>query len=125
MNDLLDQATSWLDAQRAEHLSRLVTYVRGDQSVALPATMGNTTYEVQDDTGATAEAKATDFLISADQLVLGSEITLPVPGDRIRVTRGETVEVFEVMALGGAGHYRPCDPFGRLLRVHTKQVATE
>ena len=39
--------------------------------------------------------------------------------------RGERVLVFEVMDLGGTGHYRSCDPHGTTLRIHAKHVDTE
>ena len=125
MADLLGQAVAWLDGQRAAHLSRQVVYQRGDESVELAATLGSTTYEVADDFGATVEAKATDFIVAADALVLGGQAVKPQPGDRIRLPAGAKVLVFEVLDLGAAGHYRPCDPEGRMLRIHAKQVDEE
>ena len=122
MTDLLEQAAAWLDDQRVRHMSRLVTYSRGAESVELAATLGSTTYEVTDDAGATVQAKATDFIVSAEALVLAGEAVKPQPGDRIRVTSSGKVLVYEVLDLGGAGHYRPCDPGGRMLRIHAKQV---
>jgi len=120
--DLLGQAVGWLDGRRVAHMARTVTYVRGAESVDIAATLGNTRYEVTDDAGATVQAKATDFIVSANGLVLGNETVKPQPGDQIRVTSGEKVLVFEVLDLGGAGHHRPCDPGGRMLRIHAKQV---
>jgi len=123
--DLLEQGISWLDGVRAAHLSRLVTYERGGDSVQVAATLGSTTYETCDEAGATVEAKATDFVVSADALVLADQQVKPQPGDRIRVSAGEKMVVFEVLDLAGAGHYRPADPFGKALRIHAKQVAME
>jgi len=123
--DLLEQAASWLDDQRVRHMSRLVAYSSGADSVELAATLGSTTYEVTDDAGATVQTKATDFIVSADALVLGGEMVKPQPGDRIEVPAGDKVLVFEVMDLGGAGHYRPADPFGKAWRIHAKQVDEE
>lgn len=125
MADMLEQAAGWLDGQRVAHMSRTVSYVRGTESVAVAATLGSTSYEVTDDAGATVQAKVTDFIVSAEALVLGGQQVKPQPGDSIRVTRGEKVLVFEVMDLGGAGHYRPADPYGRALRIHAKQVDEE
>ena len=125
MADLLEQAASWLDDMRTKHMSRTAVYSRGVESVELSATLGSTTYEVMDESGATVQAKATDFIVSAGDLVLADECVVPQPGDRIRVTRGEQVLVFEVMDLGGTGHYRPCDPHGTALRIHAKQVDIE
>jgi len=123
--DLLEQGTAWLDGMRQAHLSRLVTYQRGIESVDIAATLGSTTYEVADDAGAIVQAKATDFIVSADPLVFGGAATRPQVGDRIRVTNGTKVLVFEVLDLGGAGHYRPSDPHGRMLRIHAKQIDEE
>ena len=125
MADLLEQGTAWLDGMRQAHLSRLVTYQRGIESVDIAATLGSTTYEVADDAGAIVQAKATDFIVSADPLVFGGAATRPQVGDRIRVTNGTKVLVFEVLDLGGAGHYRPSDPHGRMLRIHAKQIDEE
>jgi len=125
MADALEQGVSWLDGMRQTHLSRTVTYQRGVESVDVAATLGSTTYEVADEAGVIVQAKATDFIVSAEALVLGTAMTKPQIGDRIRVTSGTKVLVFEVLDLGGAGHYRPSDPHGRMLRIHAKQVDEE
>ena len=125
MADLLEQAASWLDDQRVRHMSRLVICSRGAESVEVAATLGSTTYEVTDDAGATVQAKATDFIVSADALVLGGETVKPQPGDRIQVPAGDKVLLFEVLDLGGAGHCRPADPYGKAWRIHAKQVDEE
>ena len=125
MTDLLQQACSWLDGMRQSHLSRTVTYQRGGDSVEIAATLGATTYEVADEAGATVQTKATDFIISAVALVLSGNVTKPRVGDRIRVDGGDKVLIFEVLDLGGAGHYRPSDPHGQTLRIHAKQIDEE
>ena len=125
MADMLEQGAAWLAGMLKQHASRSVTYVRGAESVELSATLGQTTYEVADEFGTTVEAKAMDFLVSAVDLVLAGAVALPEPGDQVRVTVGDEVHVFEVMDLGGAGHWRPSDPYGHTLRIHTKLVGTE
>jgi len=125
MTDLLEQAATWLDDMRVKHMSQTVTYARGAESVELAATFGRTTYEITDESGATVQAVATDFVVSAEAIVLGGEQVLPDPGDQIRVSAGGQTRVLEVMDLGGAGHYRPADPYGRMLRIHTKHVDTQ
>jgi len=122
---MLEQGAAWLDRMRVKHASRSVTYTRGAETVELSATLGQTTYEVADEFGTTVEAKATDFLITGAELVLAGQKAKPQPGDRIRVTVGDEVHVFEVMSLGAAGHWRPSDPYGHTLRIHTKLVDTE
>ena len=66
-----------------------------------------------------------DFIVAADDLVLGGVKATPQVGDRIRMAAGEQTLVFEVLDLAGSGHYRPADPYGTALRIHTKQVDTE
>ena len=122
MADLLQQAVDWLDSVRASHLSQTVTYQRGGESVQLAATLGSTGYETSDDFGAMVQARTTDFIVSADALVLDGQHATPQPGDRISVTAGAKLLVFEVLALPGGEHYRPADPHGRMLRIHTKRV---
>ncbi|MCC7409358.1 MAG: hypothetical protein IT442_14945 [Phycisphaeraceae bacterium] len=122
MRDLLAQGAAWLDQMRLAHLSQLVTYERGADSVELAATLGATSYEVTDDTGTTIQARGMDFIVSAGDLVMGGQITTPHIGDRILLTQGTTQRVFEVLDLAGIGHYRPCDPTGQMLRIHAKQI---
>jgi len=112
---------AWLDGMRNSHLSRQVTYQRGDDSVELAATLGGTPYEVSDESGVTVGARATDFIVSAEALALAGVVTLPQVGDRIRLPDGEKVLVFEVLDLAGGGHYLPMAG-GRMLRIHAKQV---
>lgn len=122
---MLESAVGWLGDMRSQHLSRTVTYVRGAESVELSATLGDTRYELTDDAGATVQAKATDFIVAADELMLGGAVAKPQIGDRIRLPAGAKVLVFEVLDLAGAGHYRPADPFGKALRIHAKQIDEE
>jgi len=118
MADLLQGASEWLDGMRKTHASRLVEYRRGGMSVWLSATFGQTEYELADDYGLTVTAVATDVIVSAADLVLAGQITRPQRGDRIVSDH----VVYEVMDLGGGGHYRPCDAYGTALRIHTKKV---
>ncbi|MCE5327892.1 MAG: hypothetical protein LLG01_15910 [Planctomycetaceae bacterium] len=118
MADLLGQAIEWLDSIRAAHLSRQVSYIRGGQSIEIAATLGSTRYDVVDDTGAVMQARSTDFIVSAAELVLGGQVVMPACGDRISLEG----KVFEVLALAGGTHWRQCDPLGRTIRIHAKQV---
>lgn len=121
MTDLFGNAAAWLDAQRVAHLSRRVTYRRGEDSVEIDATPGSTTYEVADEAGAVIGATATDFIISAGALVLDGQAVTPRPGDRI-VSNGA---VFEVLDLAGQGCWRWCGPHRTAMRIHAKEVGTE
>jgi len=120
--DMLQQAVDWLDGMRVAHLSRQVTYQRSSESVEIAATLGATTLEVTDEAGVTVRTQQTDFIVSAEALVLDGEKVTPQVGDRILVPGSGKTLVFEVLALAGGEHFRPCDPMGTALRIHAKQV---
>lgn len=125
MTDLLERGAAWLDQQRSRHLTRTVTYLRGTDSVDLPATIGQTTFEQADEYGALRRTQSRDYLISAADLVLAGTVEQPKAGDRIRETVGEQVFLYEVMAPGGEPPWRFSDPYRRTLRIHTKFVGME
>ena len=122
MTDLLEQASSWLDEQRIQYMSKLVSYHRGETSIDVLATIGRTVFEVDDGTGILEKIESRDFLIVAAQLAFGSEPTLPQQGDRIKEISGDKVYVYEVLAPGKEPCYRFSDQYRNTLRIHTKQV---
>jgi len=125
MSDLLGQGLSWLEDQRHQHLTRLVTYQRGGDEVELSATIGRTVFEQDDHAGGLTRIESRDFLIRAADLVLASEVTLPQPGDRIRESDSIATYTYEVMAPGSEPPWRYSDVNRLTFRIHTKQVATE
>ena len=125
MADLLESGSAWLDGMRKAHLSRPVTYCRGQESVEVQATIGRTVFEAADAYGVVERTESRDFLVLAADLVLGGEAVLPERGDRIRETDGAKVYVYEVMAPGKEPPSRWSDDYRRTLRIHTKHVATE
>ena len=125
MTDLLERGLAWLEHQRTRHMSRIVTYVRGDDRVDVAATIGKTTFEQADEYGVIHRTESRDFLVLTADLVLGGTVTLPRAGDRIRESAGDQVFVYEVLAPGGEPPWRYSDPYRRTLRIHTKHVGTE
>ena len=125
MTDLLGQGAAWLDGMRHRHMTRPVVYQRGALAVTIQATVGRTVFEVASAQGVVTQVERRDFLVRAQDLVLGSTVVLPAPGDRIRETRGGKVHVYEVMGAGNEKHFRPSDPDGLTLRIHTAEVAEE
>lgn len=121
MADLLEQAASWLGNQRKRFLSRPVTYCRGQQSLEIQATVGQTTFEIDDQYGAIEKWQSRDFLVVAADLVLGGMVVEPQRGDKI--TDGS--KVYEVLAPGKEDVFRLSDPYGATLRIHTKQIDSE
>lgn len=126
MPDLLEAGMDWLASQLKAHVSRLVVYQRDDEQVTVQATVGRTLLKLDDGEGGVVLVWTDrDFLISAADLVLGGSLTLPQRGDRIREPLGAVTRVFEVMAPGDEPPWRPSDPYGKVLRIHTKLVLTE
>jgi len=123
--DLLQQASDWLEEKRTQHASRVVAYVRGAQSVELLATIGKTTFEVDDGYGVLVRHESRDFLVLAADLVLDGAPVLPQRGDRVRETQGQQVFVYEVTAPGKEPCWRYSDPYRKTLRIHSTQVDTE
>ncbi|MCL4742276.1 MAG: hypothetical protein KJZ54_08740 [Phycisphaerales bacterium] len=125
MADLLEQGAAFLDDRRHTHLTRTVTYQRGADSVDLAATVGRTVFEQADESGFIRKVESRDFLVRRTELVIGGSETLPKAGDRIREPDGELTQVYEVMAPGGEPPFRWSDPYRKVLRIHTKHIATE
>lgn len=117
---ILTDGVDWLKGKREDHLSESVSYDHSGEVITIPATRGSTGYEVVDESGMASEARAVDFIVSADDLVFSTVVILPELGDKITVG----TDIFEVMGLGAGGHYRSSDPFGKMLRIHTKHVDT-
>ncbi len=126
MADLLQTGLDWLADQLKLHLSRSVVYQRGSEQVTVQATIGRTLLKLDDGYGGVGlEWTDRDFLIQTADLILGGSPRLPERGDLIRETAGAVTFVYEVMAPGQEPIWRWSDPYGKLLRIHTKQVKTE
>lgn len=135
MTDVLERGSAWLEDQRDRHMTRMVTYQRGGDSVELAATIGRTEFEQADDFGVIHKIESRDYLVLTADLVLAGVQTLPKSGDRIRETDlpapgggqagGAKTFVYEVMAPGNEPPFRYSDPYRRTLRVHSKHVVTE
>jgi hypothetical protein len=123
MADLLQKSSDWLEDMRTKHASRLVTYKRGAETIVVSATIGRTVFEIDDGVGVSTQYEARDFLILAQELVLGGEKTLPQRRDRIQETVGDQSIEYEVLAPGKEPCWRYSDPFRKTLRIHTKQVS--
>ena len=127
MADLLEHGARWLDEQRHEHLTQTVTYRRGEVSVELQATIGRTEHEVENGYGVLEKVETRDYIVRAEDLVLGGTAALPKRGDQIVELHGETELTYEVMAPGtrsGSSHFKYADTYRQSLRIHTKHVET-
>ena len=122
MPDLLEQSQEWLTSMNRIFRSRQVIYARGEQSEEVPALVGKTVFKVDKGYGLFERVEARDFLIEVSDL---EEFGEPERGDRIKDTLNGRVELFEVMAPGGEGHFRYSDPYRKSFRIHTKHIGTE
>jgi len=125
MADLLEQGAAFLDDRRHQHLTRAVTYERGAASVEVAVTVGRTVFEQADESGFIRKVESRDFLVRRTELILDGSEALPKAGDRVREADGEQVQIYEVMAPGGEPPFRYSDPYRKVLRIHTKHIATE
>jgi hypothetical protein len=125
MTDLLQQSSDWLENQRTRYAASPVEYVRGEQAVEILATVGKTTFEIDDGYGVLVRHESRDFLILAADLLIDGVAILPQRGDRIRETQGQRVFVYEVSAPGKEPCWRYSDPFRKTFRIHTKNIDTE
>lgn len=123
MGDMLQSGLGWLKDQLQEHVSRSVTYHRGNDQVSVQATLGRSLLKLDDGYGGIRmEWTDRDFLIPASALILGSTATIPERGDRIHELNETSTSMFEVMAYGGEPPWRYCDPHQHMLRIHTKFI---
>lgn len=125
MANLLAQGMAFLHAQRDEHMSSEVLFVRGAEEVAINATIGQTVFEETDRYGVVQRERSRDFIVLAADLVIDSQVVTPEKGDMIKETTGATVRTFEVMPFGDNPLWRWSDPHRTAVRIHTKHVRTE
>ena len=123
MTNLLQTGSDWLGDQLKAHAATEVLYVRGLEQVLVLATIGRTEFEIEDGSGVVERVQSRDYLIPAADLVLGGSQSLPEPGDQIHEAQEDRTFVYEVMAAGNEPCWRYSDPYRRVLRIHTKQVA--
>jgi hypothetical protein len=123
MANLLANATSVLARILRESASAEVTYFRGNDAVALNASIGRTDHELVDaDTGAMQRVVTRDFLFEASRLILAESGTRPLPGDQIHEQVGDETHVYQVLAVDGRNCWTFEGSHNLLLRVHTKLV---
>lgn len=121
MTNLIQSGVEWLNGQLKTNAGTEITYARGVDSVNLTAVRGTTRAETSDGEGnMTVRTVIDDWIIEAAELVLAGELTEPEDGDEIRLTEGEATYVYKVLPIAGEPCFRPSDPFGKRLRIHTK-----
>lgn len=125
MGDLLQTNVRWLANQRKLHMAHAVAYERDGNSVEVLATVGATPIDQVDEHGILHRIESRDYLITAEDLVLGGEHTEPKAGDRVREVIGERTHVYQVFATGDEPPWRWSGPDHVTFRIHTKHVGVE
>ena len=125
--NVLAAGAAWLATQLQSKAGTPVIYQRGNRKTALCATMGQTKLMLAQDVGAVRiEWTDKDFVIPRASLKVSGTLTLPREGDLIIHDDGAEKHTYEVLKYGGfEPHWRWCDPFRQLIRVHTKRIKTE
>ena len=114
---MIDNAVTFLAAQRHAHMTHAVLYCQGPAAVALNATVAQTLFAVDREIGVeTIESR--DYLIRSSDLA-----SHPQAGDRIRETVNGVEQVFEVSAPGDQDAWRWSGPGNLAYRVHTKRIS--
>ncbi len=123
MADLLTKGVAWMAGKLKASASRLAVYSRGTASVTLSITLGHTLLRTADDQGGeTLGWTDADIILTAADLVLNGQPTVPVLGDRIAIPFGLQTWTFEILPMGGEQPWRWCDGSHTLLRVHLKKI---
>lgn len=123
--NILAKASNWLERTRTRHATSPVRYLRGEESVEVPASIGKTVFRLDREYGVTERIESRDYLILVEDLVLDGTRTIPRSGDRIQEVDGDKLHLYEVMAPGGEPHYRFSDSYRLTYRIHTKFLRTE
>lgn len=122
MADMLASGATWLSSQRRAHMSSNVTYRRGVSSVTVPATRGKTDETLQDGYGVLTHVMASDFIISASDLVLSSVRVEPQRGDTIEYLAADgSTHVYRVEPITGEECWSWNDPYHNDYRIHAKR----
>ncbi len=123
MGDLIESGVGWLKDKLKAHASRQVVYRRGTSQTSVQAVVGRSLLKLDDGYGGVRVTWTDrDFVIAAQDLILGGNVTLPQRGDRIEQTIDGVTHVFEVAAPGGEPEWRWSDPHQIMLRIHTVKL---
>jgi hypothetical protein len=125
MPDMLASGSAWLDTVCKEQISQTIVIEHGAATSGnVSATVGATLVGFDLGNGIVQSWQTTDFLIKADDFVVGSVETLPCLGMRInRTISGNDVQ-FEVLNADDGRCYRYSDDATRtMLRVHTREIS--
>jgi len=126
MSDLFSTAAEWIaDVMADSGMSGTVTYARGEDTVDVAATKGETLFEIDTGGAAIQTYHALDFIVRTSELVFDGEAVTPESGDTITETDGDVTRTFRVSVPGSEQCFRYTDPHRKGIRIHTKEIASE
>ena len=97
-----------------------ITYTRGGDSGSLSVTVGKTEWPVVDTSGVQVAFETRDYMIAAEDLVVGGDTILPRRDDVIVETVGGRTFTYRVIDGDGIPPYKFSDVDKTALRIHTK-----
>lgn len=119
MANLLKRGERWLADKQTKLTSETVTYVVSVASVGVSATIGRSTFDVEDVNGLQISVETIDFIIPFDELVIDGLAYEPQPGNRVEWDGRR----YEVSSPGpGLPHWKWDGEFRSRYRIHTKFV---
>ena len=121
MADLLASGASWLADRLAASAGRTVRYVRGQTTVNITATVGQSLFEAAGQNGVMERWESRDFVIKTGSFPLG----VPERHDRVIDTQGGADVTYEVAAPRGVPVWRYGDGFRATMRIHAKAIADD
>jgi len=121
MPTLMERGLSQLGRRLQTAAGGAIQWTVGRVNLRGNAVFGRSEYQI--DSGSDVRILHTDrdFIVTRADFVIGGAPVEPVPGQKI--VDLATLEVFELMPLGSAPCYRPCDPYGKIIRLHAKKIA--
>jgi hypothetical protein len=128
MGDLLAVGASWQAGKLKSGVSRLVRITRGSETIEVPATLGETEFQIDEDGGVRIAHSDRTFLITATDYVFGGQVVAPQTGDLITDTveapSGEST--FQALhPAGGSEQPYKYDRYGVQLSIYMKRTATD
>ena len=119
MSDLLASGAAWLADQLAAGAAKSVRYQRGVDYGTVSATIGNSRFESQGQSGVLETWESRDYIIKAGTLPFGE----PLRHDKIIETISGVDVTYEVTSPRGVPVFHYGDPFRQTVRVHAIATA--
>lgn len=126
MPNLLQTGAKWLAGQIQAQASVMAYFVRGEDFICIPVTLGSQLLRTSDNKGnVKTERTERDFIVTAELLTFDDGVTFlkPERGDKwILDVDGNGFKQYNVMPIGSEAPWRWSDPFHTIIRMHSKFI---